>query len=97
MPESTQPILVTGATGYVGGRLVPRLLAAGYRVRAVARSLQKLRGRVWAAHPNIELTQADLHDLTSLQARTHDHEFYQYGKWLLIHACVAPIAAKYDA
>ena len=67
MPESTQPILVTGATGYVGGRLVPRLLAAGYRVRAVARSLQKLRGRVWAAHPNIELTQADLHDLTSLE------------------------------
>ena len=41
MPE--KPVLVTGATGYVGGRLVPRLLAAGYRVRALGRSLGKLR------------------------------------------------------
>ena len=38
-----KPVLVTGATGYVGGRLVPRLLAAGYRVRALGRSLNKLR------------------------------------------------------
>ena len=30
-------MLVTGATGYVGGRLVPRLLAAGYRVRCLVR------------------------------------------------------------
>ncbi len=30
-------ILVTGATGYVGGRLVPRLLEAGYRVRCLVR------------------------------------------------------------
>ena len=28
----SDPILVTGATGYVGGRLIPALLAAGYRV-----------------------------------------------------------------
>ncbi len=34
---STKLILVTGATGYVGGRLVPRLLAAGCRVRCLAR------------------------------------------------------------
>lgn len=62
----TQPVLVTGATGYVGGRLVPRLLAAGYRVRAMARSLDKLRGRTWSDHPSLELAQADLQDPASL-------------------------------
>lgn len=40
-------ILVTGATGYVGGRLVPRLLAAGYRVRCLARDPTRLEGRGW--------------------------------------------------
>jgi len=40
-------ILVTGATGYVGGRLVPRLLDAGYRVRCLARDPRRLEGRPW--------------------------------------------------
>lgn len=40
-------ILVTGATGYVGGRLVPRLLEAGYRVRCLARDPKRLEGRRW--------------------------------------------------
>ena len=40
-------ILVTGATGYVGGRLVPRLLDAGYRVRVLARNPSHLQGRTW--------------------------------------------------
>jgi uncharacterized protein YbjT (DUF2867 family) len=61
------PILITGVTGYVGGRLAPILLASGYRVRAMARSLEKLRSRTWANHPNLELVQADVHDLKSLQ------------------------------
>ena len=54
MPTA-KPILVTGATGYVGGRLVPRLLEAGYRVRALARSPLKLQGRPWAGHSGLEL------------------------------------------
>ena len=37
MSPHQAPVLVTGATGYVGGRLVPRLLEAGYGVRCVAR------------------------------------------------------------
>lgn len=42
-----KPILVTGATGYVGGRLVPRLLEAGYLVRCLVRDPNRLQGRPW--------------------------------------------------
>jgi uncharacterized protein YbjT (DUF2867 family) len=44
---SPKLILVTGATGYVGGRLVPRLLEAGYRVRVLVRDSARLEGRSW--------------------------------------------------
>jgi uncharacterized protein YbjT (DUF2867 family) len=41
-------ILMTGATGYVGGRLIPRLLHAGYRVRTLVRGEpERLAGRSW--------------------------------------------------
>lgn len=42
--------LVTGATGYIGGRLVPELLVAGHRVRCLARSPGRLRDHPWANH-----------------------------------------------
>jgi uncharacterized protein YbjT (DUF2867 family) len=45
---SEELILVTGPTGYVGGRLAPRLLAEGYRVRVMVRGrADRLRGRYW--------------------------------------------------
>ncbi len=43
----TELILVTGATGYVGGRLVPDLLEAGFRVRCLVRDPARLQGRPW--------------------------------------------------
>ena len=36
-------VLVTGATGYIGGRLIPRLLAEGHVVRAMTRDARRLR------------------------------------------------------
>ncbi len=63
-----RPILVTGATGYIGSRLIPRLLLAGYRVRAMARNPAKLHGRSWAEAPGVEFVVADIFDLSSMQA-----------------------------
>ena len=45
---SAQTCLVTGATGYIGGRLVPELLAAGNRVRVMTRNPERLRDHPWA-------------------------------------------------
>ena len=51
-------MLVTGATGYIGGRLVPRLLEAGFRVRCIVRDVTRLQGRAWA--PETEQIQGDV-------------------------------------
>lgn len=40
-------VLVTGATGYIGARLIPRLLEMGYSVRALVRDPDRLEGRPW--------------------------------------------------
>ena len=50
--------LVTGATGYIGGRLVPQLLAAGFAVRCLARNPGKLRDQPWFA--DVEVVKGDV-------------------------------------
>jgi uncharacterized protein YbjT (DUF2867 family) len=59
-------VLVTGATGYIGGRLVPRLLEAGLRVRCLVRDPARLQGRTWL--PHVEVARGDVFDRPSLAA-----------------------------
>jgi uncharacterized protein YbjT (DUF2867 family)/uncharacterized protein YndB with AHSA1/START domain len=59
-------ILVTGATGYIGGRLVPRLVELGYRVRCLARDPSRLQGRPWQSA--VEVVAGDVLQPASLAA-----------------------------
>ncbi len=55
---NSQVVLVTGASGYVGGQLVPRLLEEGYRVRVLARDRTRLQGRPWIRQ--VDVAQGDV-------------------------------------
>jgi uncharacterized protein YbjT (DUF2867 family) len=56
--SNDRPVLVTGVTGYIGGRLVPRLLETGIRVRCLARDASRLQGRPWRG--DVELVVGDV-------------------------------------
>ena len=58
MTADNELILVTGATGYIGGRLVAQLLKAGYRVRVLTRDAARVQGRSWTTQ--VEVVQADV-------------------------------------
>jgi uncharacterized protein YbjT (DUF2867 family) len=58
-------VLVTGATGYIGGRLVPLLLDAGHRVRVLVRDPARVAGRAWATE--VEIVRGDLSSDESLE------------------------------
>ena len=66
---SAMRIAVTGATGYVGGRLVPELLEAGAEVVCIVRSATKLVGRAWADHPRVQIFECDVSDVPALTRR----------------------------
>ena len=61
-----QQIFVTGATGYVGGRLVLPLLDAGYSVRCLAREPRKLQDRPWRSNPRVAVVAGDMSDVGQL-------------------------------
>ncbi|HLE39289.1 MAG TPA: SDR family oxidoreductase [Acidimicrobiia bacterium] len=73
-------VVVTGATGYVGGRLVPRLLERGFEVRCMTRDPNRLRLDPWRQH--VELVAADATNREAVLAAVQgcDAAFY------LIHA-----------
>jgi len=73
-------VAVIGATGYVGGRLVPELLAAGHEVRCLARNPDRLGGVDW--RPDVEVMTADVLDQASLEEALVGVEVVYY----LVHA-----------
>jgi uncharacterized protein YbjT (DUF2867 family) len=72
--------LVTGASGYIGGRLVPELLRAGHRVRCLARSPGKLRDHPWAQ--DTETIRGDVTDAGSVASAMRGIDVAYY----LVHA-----------
>ncbi|MFP4191023.1 MAG: SDR family oxidoreductase [Candidatus Hydrogenedentota bacterium] len=67
--------LVLGATGYVGGRLVPRLLDKGYTVRCLVRNPAKAEGRRWSG---AEIRRGNVLDKESLLAAMEGVDLVYY-------------------
>jgi len=66
----TKKILVTGSTGYIGGRLIPLLLSKGYFVRVLARNPNRLKNKSWTN--NVEIYKGDVLDKNSLKGLFKD-------------------------
>ena len=72
--------LVTGATGYIGGRLVRELLQHGYRVRVLARHAERLTSYPW--FPQVEIVEGDAADESALAKALQNIDVAYY----LLHA-----------
>jgi uncharacterized protein YbjT (DUF2867 family) len=68
--------LVTGATGYVGGRLVPQLLAAGHTVRVLVRDERKARSHEWSS--DVEIAVGDATEPDDVRAAMEDVDVLYY-------------------
>lgn len=75
--------LVTGATGYIGGRLIRELLAHGYRVRVLARKPERLKDHPWISQ--VEVVAGDAHDSSALAKAMKDVDVAYY----LLHALMS--------
>ena len=73
-------ILVTGATGYVGGRLIPKLLDNNYKVRVLVRNPERLKNKIWTN--KVEIYKGNVLDKNSLLDLFKDIDFAYY----LIHS-----------
>jgi uncharacterized protein YbjT (DUF2867 family) len=77
-------VLVIGATGYVGGRLVPRLLADGHEVRCLVRNPAKLQDVDWA--DEVEVVPGDATDPDAVRRAARDVDAAVH----LVHSMDAP-------
>ena len=73
-------VLVTGATGYIGGRLIPHLLAAGHRVRVLVRDASRISGRPWLQ--SVEVAVGNILDRDAMERALADVDQAYY----LIHS-----------
>lgn len=89
MPTEPPLILLTGATGYVGGRLLAELEAKGHRLRCMARRPAYLRGRVAAS---TEVVEGDVLDVASLRAAMTD----VHTAFYLIHSMSSGAAFRQE-
>lgn len=81
--------LVTGVTGYIGGRLVPKLLEKGYKVRVLSRDTDRLQGRPWINE--VEVVEADVLELQTLSPVLQDIDVAYY----LIHSMSGKSSADF--
>lgn len=84
-------VVVFGATGYIGGRLVPELIAAGHTVRLMARSPEKLDDVPWRAE--VDVVRGDVTDQISVRAAVDGQEVLYY----LVHSLVRKDFVTVDA
>lgn len=81
--EHPKTVLVTGATGYIGGRLVPRLLEAGHTVKVLVRTPAKIAGVPWL--DDVEVIQSSLDDDGALRGALEGVDVLYY----LVHSMAA--------
>lgn len=75
--------LVTGATGYIGGRLIRELLSHGYRVRILARNPERLKDHPWI--DRVEVVSGDAHEVAALDEALEGIDVAYY----LLHALMS--------
>ena len=80
---SGRTVLVTGATGYIGGRLVPRLLDAGHRVKVLVRSPDKIAGVPW--FNDVDVVRSSLDDAAAVEDALRGVDVLYY----LVHSMAA--------
>lgn len=78
-------ILLTGSTGYIGGRLAPLLLSKGHRITCVVRDPRKLDARPWANSPDVNIVRADIADTEAVTNAMRDCQVAYY----LVHSMEA--------